>query len=215
MSIALVDNDVLYKTAMYGLALSLLGTEPFGAKQFHMLGVTRFMISKKLTKRPPARGAELALQEFDALLAKLSVLEPTNDEVVLAADLEYFAGQRGYALDGGESLLCAILLTRGSDYLFTGDKRAIMAIGMLIPQQSCKPLAGRVVCLEQLFKELLSRVDPAVVREAVCAEPKVDTALTNCFACHSPAPAVDGIFEGLNSYVGSIRTAALGVLYDI
>lgn len=215
MSVALIDNDVLYKTAMYGLALALLGTEPVGAKQFHTLGAARFMISKKLTRRPPTRGVKLALQEFEALLAKLSALEPTDEEIALAAELEYLASQQGYALDGGESLLCAILITRDCDYLFTGDKRAITAIGLLVPQQGCKPLAGRVVCLEQLFKELLGHVDPAVVRLAVCAEPRVDTALTNCFACHSPTPAVEGFFEGLDSYVGSIDTAAPGVLYGI
>ena len=78
MSVALVDNDVLFKTAMYGLALSLLKAEPYGAQQFQALGAARFMISKRLAKRPPARGTEVALAEFEALLAQFSALEPTD-----------------------------------------------------------------------------------------------------------------------------------------
>lgn len=212
MSVALVDNDVLYKASMYGLAHSLIDTTPLGALEFHVLGAARFMISKRLAKRPPARGAELALKEFEALFAKLGVLEPTQEEVVLAADLEYLAGQAGQSLDGGESLLCAILIMRAWDLIFTGDKRAITAISTLLSQQAYKPLAGKLVCLEQLFLHLLSVGDPAAVRAAVCCEQQADRALTNCFACHSKAPAIEGFFEGLNSYIKAIRTAAPGVI---
>lgn len=214
MSVALVDNDVLYKTSVYGLAHSLIETKPRGASEFHALGAARFMISKRITKRPPVRGAEAALREFEALLGKLGVLEPTQEEVVLAAELEYLAGQAGQSLDGGESLLCAILITRAWDLVFTGDKRAITAVSMLLPQQVCKPLAGRLVCLEQLFLHLLSVADPVAVRAAVCSERHADRALTSCFACHSEVAATEGFFEGLDSYVRALRAAAPGVLSD-
>lgn len=215
MSVALVDNDVLYKTAMYGLALPLLKAEPYGAQQFHALGAARFMISKRLARRPPTRGAELALAEFEALLAQFDALEPTDGEITLAAELEYLAVQQRQALDGGESLLCAILIKRGCDYLFTGDKRAITAIGTLLFQEGCKSLAGKLICLEQLIKQLLTCVAPIVVRSAVCAEPNVDRALTNCFSCHSTAPVVEGFLEGLNSYVANIHATAPGVLHEV
>lgn len=44
---ALVDNDVLYKTSMYGFAQSIFQTEPYGATQFHILGAAKFIIRKK------------------------------------------------------------------------------------------------------------------------------------------------------------------------
>lgn len=214
MSVVLVDNDVLYKTAMYGLAISILEAAPYGAQQFHALGAARFMIPKKLCKRPPARGTELALAEFEALFARINALEPTDKEIALAAELEFLASRQGQPLDGGESLLCSILLTRCYGYLFTGDKRAITAVGRLLSQENCKPLAGKLVCLEQLFKKLLAHMAPTAIRSAVCAEPNVDRALTTCFACHSAAPEAEGFFEGLNSYVGSIHNAAPGVLHE-
>lgn len=214
MSVALIDNDVLYKTAMYGLARTLFKTEPYGTQQFHALGAARFMITKKLTKRPPTRGADLALSEFESLLLQINALEPTDEEIALAAELEYYAGQQGQALDGGESLLCAALITRGSDYIFTGDKRAITAVGTLLSRGTCASLAGKIICLEQLFIQLLAHTSPTAIRSAVCAEPNVDRALTNCFACNSITPPTEGIFEGLSSYVSSIRTSAPNVLHD-
>lgn len=214
MSVALIDNDVLYKTAVYGLALPLLKSAPYGAEQFYILGAARFMISKKLAKRPPVRGPEKALLEFELLLAQISALEPTAEEIALAAELEYLAGQQGHALDGGESQLCAVLITRNHDYLFTGDKRAISAVSALLSQEPCALLAKKLVCLEQLIRQLLEHITPAAVRSAVCLEPDIDRALSNCFACQSKTPDVNHFLEGLNSYVGSIRTGAPSVLHD-
>jgi hypothetical protein len=51
------------------------------------------------------------------------------------------------------------------------------------------------------------------VRARVCAEPNVDRAVTNCFACASPdLPEVADVLAGLASYVHHLDRAAPGVL---
>lgn len=212
MSVALVDNDVLYKASMYGLLSKVFESKPMGAIEFFALGAARFMVRRKLLRRPPARGGETAVEQFDALSDILGSVEPSEEETALAADLEYTALQNGHSLDGGESQLCAILVMRAGQRLFTGDKRAIIAISGLLTVAPCEYLSGRVVCLEQLFSHLLDFIDPGELRAAVCSEPSADTALANCFACRSDAPSREVFEEGLNSYIRSLNGQAPAAL---
>jgi hypothetical protein len=68
---------------------------------------------------------------LEVRLGNLQVIEPTESEIELAADLEKTARQLGGAFDVGEAQLFAVLLTRGSPALVTGDKRAISAASAL------------------------------------------------------------------------------------
>lgn len=199
---------------MYGLISRLLISEPYGTDRFHMLGAARFMIAKKLTKRPPLRGGDGALAEFKAAIANIVELEPTEAETRMAAELEYLAREMDLELDGGESILCAILVSRNKDFVFTGDKRAITAVGALLSNQTAQGLSNKLVCLEQLFVWLVQRDDAGDVRTAVCSEPEVDKALTNCFGCRSHTSNATSWTEGLESYIGSIHAAAPCVLVN-
>lgn len=212
MTEALLDNDILYKTAMYGLTTSLLNAAPFGADQFHMLGAAKYMVSKRLTKKPPTRGSEQATAEFHAALERIKELEPTNEETKLAAELEFLASELNLELDGGESLLCAVLIMRAAGYLFTGDKRAIKAVACLLADEKAACLARKLVCLEQLIVAILQTGDATNVRAAICGEPNVDKALTNCFGCHSKFPQEASWREGLASYIHDLQNAAPGAL---
>jgi len=105
------------------------------------------------------------------------------------------------------------VLTRGISTLVTGDKRAIAALDRLLAiRGESERMTKRVLCLEQLLLRLLRRV-PAV-RDAVCQEPRLDTALTLCFSCSSPDVAATSWTEGLNSYVCDVRRSAPMLLAD-
>lgn len=215
MKQAFVDNDVLHKTATYGLLYALVGSSPLGVQKFGVLGAAKYVVIKKLTKKPPQRGAELAIQELKEVFAEIAELEPTSEEVQMAANLEYAAHELDLEFDGGESLLCAMLLQRGADYLFTGDKRAISAMATFISKQLTAGLAGRVVCLEQLFMHLICAIDPSTVRQAICAEPLADKTLANCFACRSTNSTLESWAEGLSSYISDLTSKAPGALVAI
>lgn len=213
MSNALVDNDIIFKTAQYNLALDLLNSNPYGADTFYMLSAAKFMLRKKLEKYPPLRGKEIALEELESILSSINMLEPLGEEVKLAAEFEYIASQAGKELDAGESLLCAILQLRQLDYIFTGDKRAIYAFEVLI-QEKGLDIAHKVTCFEQLISYLLSCMPFVEVRDRVCKESATDRAMANCFGCRSSDTDIHNCQEGLSSYVKAIREQAPSVLIE-
>ena len=62
---------------------------------------------------------------IEYLIGNVTLLNPTPQEISLAANLEEAAAKCAVELDTGESQLVAILLQRSGPLLLTGDKRAI------------------------------------------------------------------------------------------
>lgn len=212
MAEALLDNDVLHKAARYGLIRQLLNSVPLGIDGYHMLGAAKFILLKKLKRRPPARGAEAAIAQFHAETACIDALEPSPDEVAYSAELELLAQRINVPLDVGESMLCAILTLRSYAYLLTGDKRAIGALEVLLASMPTLHVTNKLVCLEQLFFWLTHDIGIDEVRTAVCAEFIVDKTLSSCYACHAPKTTLDECCAGLLSYIECLRRTAPTVL---
>jgi hypothetical protein len=213
MTAALVDNDVLIKMSAYNTLLPLLQNQPYGADTFAMLGAAQFVVLKNLKKKLDAEPRQLAIHEFEQALKIVTTIEPTNEEIRLAAELELVAKQKNLELDVGESQLCAILIERGETLLFTGDKRATVAIGGIIATGRHTELRGNVVCLEQLFLWLLKVMDGALIRAKVCNRPRtIDTALYMCFGCFSNDTTPESILDGLSSYINDLASKAPDVL---
>lgn len=211
MSKAAVDNDVLYKGAWYGLIKELLSVIPSEPEEAFVLGQSRFVVAKRIERhaKKGLHGASGALDRFLAVLADLKVIEPTPEEQLLAANLEDAAQRLGVPLDSGESLLCSVTISRGLMFLVTGDKRALAALEVVSNERDeLAAICGRLLCLEQLFLRLLSVVDPAVIRRAVCENAHVDKALANCFSCSSLEIAVENATDGLASYIEDARRTA-------
>lgn len=215
MTQALVDNDVLVKKSAYGLLLSLLRSKPYGADKFAMLGAAKYVVPKSLKRKLDAELLQAALREFEEATMFIVAIEPTREEIKLAAELEFAAQESNLELDGGESQLCAVLILRSQALLFTGDKRAIVAIGGLMVDGEHAMLRGNVVCLEQLFLWQLRTMDGALVRSAVCGKPpRIDMALSLCFGCYSGGSSLESALEGLGSHIGDLARKAPGVLID-
>lgn len=208
-----MDNDVLHKTTAYGLFSCILKTSSAQNEIYGVLGTAKFVVGKKLKKRPPLRGLESVLADFNVALQQLVEIEPTHEEVTAAASLEYQAQHLNLDLDPGESILCAVLLMRQLNHILTGDKRAIKAAEALTAAENALAnFESRLICLEQLFLRLANEHDVHNVRAAVCAEKIVDQALTSCFSCYSPEVPDAMCVEGLKSYVLDLKKAAPTVL---
>ena len=213
----LIDNDVVLKIAAYGLHEYAIGTLKVAGAKPAMLGVGRFVVRKKVTNKEKFHNPEAAESSAAEFLKALQVVEPTDVEIELAADLEARAVELGESFDTGEAQLLAVLLTRKSPALVTGDKRAIQAISKLE-----EPTAhGRGICLEQLIAHLTTVVPVEILRDHVCGEPVVDKAMTNCFACSSMGCFdldLKTLLAALNSYIEDLRANSNGVLvanYDV
>lgn len=206
---ALVDNDVIIKICAYQLTEEFREALTFNRVPPTILGVGRFVIRERLSRTGRrSTGSTAALAAFESLLPNLILVEPDEHEAGLAARFESAALRLNLELDGGESQLLAILLSRASRLLLTGDKRAISAMAKV-----AKIEAGRIACLEQCIATLLQNNDWRAVCTSVCREPHVDKSLTICCGCASGTPpSLAGVLEALASYTESVRRRATDIL---
>jgi hypothetical protein len=205
----LLDNDVVLKAASYALADETVAATTIDDTPPAMLGVGRFVIRNRLSRSSNIADVPRATEAFAQMLAAMTLVEPNDDEMAAAADLEAEAIRQDLELDGGESQLLAILANRACSLLVTGDKRAIAAMAIVAADLA----GGRVACLEQLIAHIVATSATPFVQPRICAEPNVDRAITSCFACSSPErPDVADVLAGLASYIGHLDRSAPGVL---
>lgn len=200
----LVDNDVVLKVAAYSLNDEILFCLTSNGAAPAIIGVGRFVVRRKAASKERFKRPDRVTAVAKSLLDELQVVEPTQSEVELAADLEAEARHLGGGFDVGEALLFAILLTRGSPALVTGDKRAIAAASDLDTASA----SGRIICLEQLVSCFARIIPPDQLRRKICSEPLTDRALSNCFACASVDVSkleLSAVLAALESYIDHIR----------
>lgn len=197
----LLDNDVMLKVACYALADEALAATTVDDTPPAMLGVGRFVVRGRLARASNVANTSRATVMFERMLVAMIMVEPDEDELSAAADLEAEAIRRDLELDAGESQLLAILAKRACNLLVTGDKRAIAAMAVVASAQA----DSRVACLEQLVAHVVVTNGLISVRTRICAESNVDRAITSCFACSSPNPPDDAdVLAGLASYSGRL-----------
>lgn len=203
----LLDNDVVLKVTCYALAAEMIAVTTTDLPPA-MLGVGRFVIQSRLNRASNVADVDRAKGAFDQFLMTVALLEPDDEELTLAADLEAEANRRDLELDGGESQLLAILARRACRLLITGDKRAVAAMAVVAPR-----LAGnRIASLEQLMVRLVHSMGFEAVRLQVCSEPAVDRAITSCFACSADRVTGDDVLAGLSSYIRHMDRNSPGML---
>jgi len=210
---AIVDNDILFKAACFGLFDELILASCRLEGSVGILGAARYVVPKKIQKNVETAIAIAAKEAFQTFIGGAEIIEPTEEEQVMAADFELAAQRAAVALDIGESQLCAVLITRAVPLLLTGDKRAICALEHLLgTDPRLNALAGKVRCLEQLVLQPLSGNNYFQFRVAVCREPGVDKTLAICFSCKGEQATLEGITEGLKSYINDLRSQANRIL---
>jgi hypothetical protein len=209
-----VDNDIVLKGACYGLLPDVCGEgSEVPAEDLGVLSSCRFVVADRIRRHGSLRDTDRALQALAPFLEATTILDPTEDEQRLAADIEFGAQGLGLPLDAGESQLCAVLVERSIPLMLTGDKRAIVAMEQLLEAYDwLSDACGKVRCLEQLILVLIDRIEPDIVRACICGEPHVDTALGICFSCHEDATTEASIVECLESYINHLRSQAPHIL---
>jgi hypothetical protein len=210
---SVVDNDILFKGACYGLLNELVSTARGADGGIGVLGAAMYVVSRRIERRVLNKGTEDALRSLKDFLHQITILEPTDSERAMAAELELSAQMAGVNLDTGESQLSAIVVQRAFSFLLTGDKRAIEAIEVLLDLNArLFYLCGRVLCMEQLVHDALMVANSySVLKTAICSEKQVDRTLTICFGCHGEETN-DDFNLGLSSYISDLRSRAKRVL---
>jgi hypothetical protein len=211
--VAVVDNDVVYKCACYQLLLDVVESVNADPAFLGVLGTARFVASRRLKRPGIVKDSASSLKQLAEFFERVSILEPSDAEVDLAAELEIAAQLDGLALDAGESQLCAIAIERRIPLLLTGDKRAIEALERLIlSEPRLEQVCGKVMCLEQILLQTLRLKEPKAIWSAVCNEQEIDKALTVAFGCSRPELSLEAVLEGLASYINAVRQLAPRIL---
>ena len=205
----LLDVDVVIKLAAYEL-LSVIAhpgcvTDCCGRQG--VTATTRFVADARLKRK--AADPQRARSRLVAFLDDAVEVEPTEEELQLAATIEERAAAAGLELDSGESQLCAMAVARRSPALLTGDKRAIAAAEALLGTVSeLRALTERIACLEQAMMLAVERLGAGTVRARVLAEADMDTSIRLCFRATDSAVGAQSEPAGLSSYISSVRTSA-------
>jgi hypothetical protein len=205
---ALLDNDVVLKATCYRLGDELVQVATVGEKSPAILQVAKYTLRDLIKKSKKLNDKVATEAELYSVLEKVEHLEPTDDEVQLAANFEQVAQESSLALDSGESQLLAILISRHAKVLLTGDKRAITAIEKIAYDK----VPERISCIEQLASSLIALKGYETIRPRICAEAAVDITLSICFSCSVATGASSNTLAGLASYIRSLRSAAPTVL---
>ena len=209
MADAAVDNDVILKGVSYGFLTELLAVIPEAPHEYGILGTAKYVLRKALQKRPPHR-ADAAKAELEAALTMLEILEPTEQEIALTAQLEFEAQRQAVPMHVGECQLVAMLVTREFHHILTGDRKAIAALASVaLPAGiDAAKLIARFICFEQAVRHLAVARGAATVKAAICAEREVDPAMRVCFSCASPEVGEASWLAGLDSHIADLRAAS-------
>src|SRR5262245_752495 len=121
--VVLIDNDIVLKTCCYDAVDQLIGCLYATARTLHVLGFIKYVLTKAIKKRVNIVNKERAAACIDRLLGRVALLEPSDEDLALAAEFEEAAQSCEVELDGGESQLLAVLIRRSATLLLTGDKR--------------------------------------------------------------------------------------------
>jgi hypothetical protein len=208
----LIDTDVLYKLSIYDFFPALLSSPPPYMGDPAILAASQFVAAKKIQKKLPQYSGAI-LRSLRAVVEQLAILEPTEEETKVAENLERAAAQLSLNLDSGESQLCAMVLCRKLNGIFTGDKRAAIAIEKL---NSLEPISGKleqkITCLEQLILWITAHIDPEEIRNAICRHTGADRSLESCFSCTARSFFAESAHEGLRSYINALVREAPTVI---
>jgi predicted nucleic acid-binding protein len=204
-----VDNDVLIKAASYQLTVEFWPSETIA-----VLGAARYVVVGRIDRMSLAGDRSTVRRVAIELIDAATELEPTDEELRLATQIETRAQRAGLSLDPGESQLAAIVIGRSISLLETGDKRAIQVLEALLEHLTeVNSLCGRVRSLEQKVLRCADAGDPNALAHSICAEPDVDKALSICCHCYSPATLAGTLDrDALESYIQVLRSAAPRVL---
>ena len=184
-----LDNDVVLKSAQYGL-LEELSHLCGGADRIFILPTLRFRFH--LNNDDQA----LHLLGSQGALTRLREFVRSTNEITYADSTLVEAIQDVPQVDAGEAVLFAAALADDSSFTFTGDKRAVESLFQSkSTQEIVKRLVGRIKCFEQVVAEMMLRFDVVSLIERIQGRPW-DTSLRACYSSGN----TETIREGLQSY---------------
>lgn len=215
MSLILLDNDMAAKATAYSLLEEMSNELLSPPGKFGVLGSLIFVINQSRLRKA-SDGGEQAHLRLTRFVASATVIEPSDEETMLAAELEDLARTNRFQFDTGESQLIAVAILRGAPMVCTGDKRAVAALERLrLLDARIAMLDGKVISLESLVRQISSSKGHDYVRRRVCASLGTDIAVEICYQCLQEAVSANDIEQCLLGYTRKLRLQAPSICGEL
>lgn len=200
----LVDADVLIKCAHWNL-LGELGALAGGWKNVATLDSLLARVRKSVKHGGTGLVKDhAAAQRLEMVLRSAVALPSPSPEVI-----QLLQGIPG--ADPGEILLLASLHAEPGATLVTGDKRALVAFGQVVPEHLKGAFKGRILCLEQLLERLVDQQGFSAVSAKVSSTPAIDKAAGIIFGADGKKPEAEAR-QGLRSYIEHLSRESNGLI---
>lgn len=179
----LMDNDVVVKLAQmdcYQDTLSALGRKDgeVGSLGFML----RYMGKASAEARLHLTKDKAAADRLGAVLPRITEIEPTDEQQRRAARILKQAMLAELDLDQGEVGLMAVGVDFEEADIATGDKRALRSMPAISKlEASIAALKLRLICFEQMIRELCRTFGIRRVRTAVNTFPAADTVISAAY----------------------------------
>jgi hypothetical protein len=176
-----IDNDIVVKLAQmdaYIDGLSAIGVGPSEvASTTQMLTYLATAPHTGKIKLTPAEQSRL-----HQAVKTIADIGMTTAESLVAVAMMKAILLAGLDLQEGEAALMAIAIERPALEVATGDKRALRDLPKLAAiYPRLAGLKGRVICLEQIFRNLCGQKTIKRVRAAVVQAPHADATITGFY----------------------------------
>ncbi len=198
-----LDNDVISKLAACDLLNDAILTLGKTTDDVRILSTLKFRYGLTDPRRRAKRERELGsetLGRIDAFVKATGEIEPA-DPVHLQAFKDVLA------IDPGEAQLFSSAVADANGLVVTGDKRSIISLSTAT---TCVGIAdalkGRVICFEQLMKQIIAVHGFDTTKRKVVPAVDCDTALRSAFGSGLDAKE-EQVLRVLNSYVDELRAS--------
>lgn len=190
----LLDSDVAKKIALYTLVDELEHGVGCALTDFAVLPQLRYQLRLGSDKALARLGTPEAVAAAETLVANAGevFLTPEAANYVLALNRR--------DIDTGEQLLFASILACPDDHLFTGDKRAMVAVAQI---GGIDAIWMSLSCFEHLMVRIVDTHDFDAISVKVRARPDADMAMSLVFG-RTAAAAPASVAEGLQSYLSAL-----------
>ncbi len=195
MTSFLWDNDVLFKITFLDLWNELESFITINKSNHFHLATCIYLARKKAFLAEPTKVIKL-----ESILKKMSIVEPAQNIELLSL----LSCQVG--IDEGEALLYTKLYDIDPSILYTGDKRALVALQALSDNKiDLAFLDHRVILWEYILEFIIERLSIESIQEKFSNQTWTDNAFKAIFSKHNLANR-DALLETIQSYIREAET---------
>lgn len=207
-TLVFIDNDVISKLASCDLlddAITVLGLQKADVRILgtfkHRFGIT----NEKRRAKVEQQVGVAAYQRLIDFQGSVGEVEVNHGDLLTA--FEDLA-----AIDAGEAQLYAEASEIADSFIVTGDKRSIRSLASAAAcREICQNLSGRVICFEQLIKDILSRREFHQVKGKIVPAVDCDSVLRCAFGSGLDAEEAQ-VHRVLDANIAELREATGNLL---